>query len=142
MKHCLQSRSDPDISTMVREWLVKVCLVFVWLLYSLEKPLVWDTGAKSLFSKEMNRVSEAEELLTHIKATTLMLFKGYIFNYFYYFGTICVSIAKGLDKLRFLLKSIQDLEIFTATFSLTYVSPQPRFSTSAHLPTVSYLGCH
>lgn len=103
---------------------------------------MWDTGAKSLFSKEMNRVSEAEELLTHIKATTLMLFKSYIFNYFYYFGTICVSIAKGLDKLRFLLKSIQDLEIFTATFSLTYVSPQPRFSTSAHLPTVSYLGCH
>lgn len=75
MKHWLQSRSDLDITTVMREWLVKACSDFVQLLYSLEKPLVWATVAKSLISEGMNHVSEVEELFTHyIKITTFMLY--------------------------------------------------------------------
>lgn len=79
MKHWLQSRSDPDITTVIREWLVKACSVFVQLLYSLEKPLVWAIIAKSLLSEGVNHASEVAELFTHyIKITTFMLFKNFI----------------------------------------------------------------
>lgn len=64
MKHWLQSRSDPDITTVMREWLVKACSVSVQLLYSLEKPLVWAIIAKSLISEGMNHVSEVEVIYT------------------------------------------------------------------------------